>query len=122
MQNMKKEFLLVPLLFFFASWSQNNGTYDNRSGPNSNSDYQDQPSRSYEAQDADRQITDRVKTTLMNDSNLSTASRFIDVETYNCVVTLTGDVSSKEISNAIERKVKTIKGVRKVNNQLTIKP
>lgn len=108
---MKTPFLIFSLFALFTSCSHNCGSSDtcgNRSATNSND------------QDSDWQITTRVKAALMADNSLSVSSRIVSVETTNGVVTLTGTVSSKEEYNHIERKVKSISGVRKVNNQLTI--
>lgn len=100
--------ILASVLLCAATGCSNNGNnrtaYDN---PN---------------QDSDGQITTRVKSTLMNDSSLSRSGRLVGVETNNGVVTLTGDVPTTDESRAIERKVKSVKGVRRVDNQLTINP
>lgn len=73
-------------------------------------------------QNSDWQITTRVKSAIMSDSKLTTSGRFVSVETNDGVVTLTGNVRSQDEFDSIERKVRSIKGVRKVDNQLTINP
>jgi len=73
-------------------------------------------------QDSDGQITTRVKSALMNDTSLSRSGRLVGVETTDGVVTLTGDVPTTDESRSIERKVKSIKGVRRIDNQLIINP
>ncbi len=56
----------------------------------------------------------------MSESNLSASARFVSVTTNDGVVTLTGTVPTREDSRHIERKVKGVSGVRRVDNQLTI--
>jgi len=71
-------------------------------------------------ENADWEITTKVKSALLSDSTLSASARFVSVTTNNGVVTLTGNVHSSEESRRIERKVKSVTGVRKVDNQLTV--
>lgn len=73
-------------------------------------------------QNADWQITTRVKSAIMRDSKLSSVGRFISVETNDGVVTLTGNVRSQDESDYVERRVLTVQGVQRVDNQLTIAP
>jgi hyperosmotically inducible protein len=73
-------------------------------------------------QSADWQITSKVKASLMSDSSLSASGKLVSVETNDGVVTLTGTVPSKDESRYIERKVKAMDGVKRVDNQLTISP
>lgn len=58
----------------------------------------------------------------MSDSSLSGSGKLVSVETNDGVVTLTGTVPSKDESRYIERKVKAMDGVKRVDNQLTISP
>lgn len=68
----------------------------------------------------DLQISMKIKSVVMSDSNLSAAARFVSVSTQDGVVTLTGTVSSENDSHMLESKVKSITGVKEVNNQLMI--
>src|SRR4051812_33244465 len=72
--------------------------------------------------ETDVQITNRVKSALASDNALTGTMRNVFVETTNGVVTLTGSVPTVEESRNIERKVKSIKEVSSVDNQLIIKP
>lgn len=90
----------------------NNGNPNNNNNSNNNMSQEEN----------DWQITNNVKETLMNDNNLATSGRYVNVETNNRVVTLTGNVPTKEDSKYIESKVKSVKGVSRVNNELTIAP
>lgn len=118
---MRTTFLIASLLPFFSSCNTQTDTEYNRDvSVDPKSSYDDQSTNNYTNQNSDAQTTMRVKNALMNDSSLSQNARYINVDTNNGIVTLSGYVSSKEESYAIERKVKTVNGVRKVNNQLTI--
>ena len=70
----------------------------------------------------DWQITTKIKAALISDDQLSASSKFISVTTNDGVVTLTGNVPTREDSRRAEALVKGVKGVRKVDNQLTINP
>lgn len=111
---MKTLCMLASLAVIFASCTNaNNGM----NPPNSNSSYNNQNSNGY---NSDSRVTSRVNDALNNDNDLSQYSQNVNVDTTNGVVTLTGSVPSKDVSNSIERKVKSVDGVRKVNNQLMI--
>lgn len=112
---MKKTFLIISLFTVFAACARNDAC-------NTVSCSKDSRGNCINDQDADWQITTRVKTALMKDNSLSSSGRLVSIETTDGVVTLTGNVPSTDESRSIERKVKAIKGVRGVDNQLTIKP
>lgn len=88
----------------------NNGNYNNNNGYNTND----------RMQDADMQTTDRVRNMLQNDSNIGGKGLYINAETTNGIVTITGDVQTRETSQYVERKVRSVKGVRGVDNQLSV--
>lgn len=111
---MKKALLIASLFTIFSACNSGNNGYDNRSCQ------KDANGRCIDDQDADWQVTNRVKDSLMRDNSLSSSGRSVGVETTNGVVTLTGNVPSLDESRAIERKVKAVSGVRRVDNQLTI--
>lgn len=56
----------------------------------------------------------------MSESCLSASARFIHVETNDGVVTLTGNVPTRDDSRTAERLAESVDGVRSVNNRLTI--
>lgn len=68
----------------------------------------------------DWQITAKVKAALLSDSRLSTSSRFVSVHTRDGVVILSGTVPSQEEFRQIERKVASIDGVYKMDNQIKV--
>ncbi len=101
----------------FAACNRNDAGYDSR-----RDDPYCPPDSRYNSneENPDWQITTKVKAALMSDSVLSASARFVSVTTNNGVVTLTGTVHSRDEARHIERKVQSVAGVRKVDNQLTI--
>ena len=73
-----------------------------------------------QTQPADWEITTKVKANLMTAPDLSASARLISVATNNGVVTLTGTVASKKESQKVVKLVKEVRGVKKVDNQLTV--
>lgn len=69
---------------------------------------------------ADRTITQDVRKSLMNDDGLSTNAKNIKIITVYRVVTLRGPVNSDAEKSRIEKKVKQVKGVERVDNQLDV--
>lgn len=69
---------------------------------------------------SDWAITTKVKSAILADSTLSASSRFVSVETNNGVVTLSGNVASKEDRDRIVKIAKDINGVKSVDNQMTM--
>lgn len=69
---------------------------------------------------ADWQITMSVKKAIMTNGDLAASARFVSVSTTNGVVTLTGNVDTKEQSRMIERTAKGVAGVKSVDNQLMV--
>ena len=67
----------------------------------------------------DTVITTTVKTELANDVRLGTLTG-IEVNTTQGVVTLAGKVHTSEEKSLVEQKVRGVKGVVKVNNELQI--
>ncbi len=67
----------------------------------------------------DTVITTTVKTELAQDIRLGTLTD-IEVDTTQGVVTLIGRVRSSEEKSMVEQKVRGVKGVVKVNNELQI--
>ena len=68
----------------------------------------------------DAAITAEVKSKLLVEKNLSSLK--ISVDTIDGVVTLTGDVKSKEQSDRAAAVAKQVKGVKRVDNKLLIQP
>jgi osmotically-inducible protein OsmY len=64
-------------------------------------------------------ITAKVRASILENSQLSL--RQINVETFKGIVQLSGFVDSSEIAARATEVVRTIKGVKKVNNSLVVK-
>jgi len=64
-------------------------------------------------------ITAKVRASILENSQLSL--RQINVETFKGIVQLSGFVDSSEIAAKATEVVRTIKGVKKVNNSLVVK-
>lgn len=56
----------------------------------------------------------------MSDNFLSISTEYVDIDVVGGVVTLTGIVSSEIESRVIEKKVKNIDGVKRVDNKLLV--
>lgn len=68
----------------------------------------------------DRNLTTGIRNALMQNLNASDL-QFVRITSNNGIVTLTGSVSSQQISNAIEARVQNFNGVRQVNNNLQVR-
>ncbi|MGR8981567.1 MAG: BON domain-containing protein [Gammaproteobacteria bacterium] len=67
----------------------------------------------------DTVLTSKVKATILGDSKLKVFQ--ISVETFKGVVQLSGFVDSQEAADRAVHLVRTIKGVKQVNNSLIVK-
>ena len=76
---------------------------------------QDQPEN-----DADRQLTARVRQMIVADDALSTSAHNVKVITANGVVTLRGPVKSDQERAAVAAKAQQVAGVQRVDNQLEV--
>ncbi len=70
--------------------------------------------------EADRTITQRIRQALVEDDSLSTNAKNVKIITTNGVVTIRGAVNSEKEKTDIGRKIKSISGIRSVDNQLEI--
>lgn len=68
----------------------------------------------------DALITTKIKEALIADSFLKASK--IEITTVNGVVDLQGDIASEQLSARMEGLVKTLPGVKSVNNHLLSKP
>ncbi len=66
----------------------------------------------------DATITTRVKTALLNDTSVQATD--IDVQTSAGIVTLSGEVRSKDEADRIVQRARTVPGVKDVKSQLKI--
>lgn len=70
--------------------------------------------------EADRTITQKIRQALLADESLTANAKNIKVVTINGVVTLRGPVASAAEKEAIARKLTSISGIQRVDNQLEI--
>lgn len=81
------------------------------------------PTADQQGQDpADRELTQKVRKSIMSDKDLSTYAHNIKVVTKNGVVRLIGPVRSDEERAAVEAKAVAIAGPQNVKDELTVKP
>ena len=71
---------------------------------------------------SDRDITQQIRQSIMNDKSLSTYAQNVKIITQNGQVTLKGPVRSDEEKRSIEAKAIEVAGQNKVTNELDIKP
>ncbi len=110
-----KKLMLIPLIF--ASLISCNRDSDRNSNGYSNKKECESKDQS---DSSDWAITARVKKAIMTDGSLSASAKFVSVTTNNGVVTLSGNVPSKEESKRIVNIVKSVRGVSSVDNQMNI--
>ena len=69
---------------------------------------------------ADRKVTQKIRSAVVEDESLSTSAHNIKIITVDGVVTLRGPVKSERERNVIATKAKSVAGVRQVENKLEI--
>lgn len=70
--------------------------------------------------DQDRNITARIRQSLMRDDSLSSNAKNIKIITINGMVTLRGPVATAAEKDAVARKAQGIVGVNKIDNQIEV--
>ena len=90
-------------------------------GYNNNSDSNCCVQSQSEENSSDWSITTKVKAAIMSDTSISGSAHFVSVSTNNGVVTLTGSVSSREDRDRIVKIARNVRGVKSVDNQMTLK-
>lgn len=70
--------------------------------------------------EADRALHQKVRRFLIEDEFLSPEGKAVKVVILNGTVTLIGSVPQDKEKQDIERKVKNIEGVKKIDNKLTV--
>src|ERR1700736_6011193 len=72
---------------------------------------------------SDRDLTKKIRQSIVGDKSLSTYAHNVKVISQNGVVTLKGPVRSEEEKKAIESKAVAVAGSSaKINNELSVKP
>lgn len=70
--------------------------------------------------ETDQTITQKIRQAIMSDGSLSTNAKNIKIITVKGVVVIRGPVVSSQEKEAIAKKIKDIRGVMKVDNQLDV--
>lgn len=76
--------------------------------------------REHAQSDADRDLTQKIHQSILDDNSLSTNAKNVKIITMNGVVTLRGPVDSEKEKSEVGKKAKEIPGVKNVDNQLEI--
>jgi hyperosmotically inducible periplasmic protein len=71
---------------------------------------------------SDRDITQQIRQSVMNDKSLSTYAHNVKIISQNGMVTLKGPVRSDDEKRVVEAKAAAIVGQDKVTSQLEVKP
>jgi len=71
---------------------------------------------------SDRDITQQIRRSIVNDKSLSTYAHNVKVITQHGQVTLKGPVQSEDEKKAIEAKAAEVAGENKVSSKLNVKP
>jgi hyperosmotically inducible protein len=116
--------LTATLLLPTAGIAQDQTTPPGSTAPdNSTTNKADKNTADQQSENAqDRQITQKIRRSLMADTSLSTQAHNCKIITRNGIVLLKGPVSSEDEKQAIAAKAIDVVGSPgKVNNQLTVK-
>ncbi len=70
--------------------------------------------------EADRMITQKIRQAIVEDDSLSTNAKNIKIITINGMVTLRGPVNNDREKSEINRKAKSISGIKNIDNQLEV--
>jgi len=104
----------VPATHAQDSASQADNTRNNKG---------DQPTADQQKENAtDRQITQRIRSAVVKDKDLSTYAHNVKIITQNGEVTLKGPVRTEQEKESIESKAVSIAGTGHVTDQLEIAP
>ncbi len=108
-----KKLLLIPVLALVCAACDNDSCCN---GSNNGVMSQD----ASQENSADWVITTKVKAEILADTSISASARFVSVSTTNGIVTLTGSVPTRGDRYTIVKIAKGVKGVVRVDNQITI--
>lgn len=122
---MMKNLLLIGLLSLAVAACEQPGKTDHRrdgyKGKNTrdremvvNSPYEQSES------EADRALSQKIRQAIMSDSSLSSQAKNIKVTTEDGVVTLNGSVLNDKEKDMLIKKIKSMPGVQKVEDDLEV--
>ena len=72
--------------------------------------------------EADKNLNNRIRSTLSSDSSLRSASQNVSILSDNGAVTLNGTVATEKDKSDLENKIQRMTGVSRVDNNLQIAP
>lgn len=93
---------------------------DNTGRNSRDRDNQTKTSGDQSENEADRKITQDIRSALTSDDSLSTDAKNVKVITSDGTVTLRGPVKNDKEKTQIEAKAKQVTGVKRVDNQLEV--
>ena len=115
-------FLAVPS-FGFVVRAQDNSTQPDNTKTNKRDRSTDQPTADQQKENpADREISQKVRSSIMKDKGLSTYAHNTKIITQNGYVTLRGPVRSEEERSNVESKAAAVAGRDHVRNELEVAP
>jgi len=109
---MRKALLLIPAMCLAFVACGRDGYYDD--------DSNDVQSQENSESSSDWTITSKVKAEIMADTSISGYARWVSVSTTDGVVTLTGTAPTREDREKVVKIAKRVKGVMRVDNQITV--
>jgi hyperosmotically inducible periplasmic protein len=120
---MKIASILVPALLC-GSWVVAYGQQPDNTAVNKRDRDRSEPTADQQKSNvSDRDLTKRIRQSIVGDKSLSTYAHNVKVISQNGVVTLKGPVRSEEEKRAIESKAMDVVGSGgKVNNEMSVKP
>lgn len=121
-----KYFLMVISALSFVACDRNDHPRNDMDADNTGINVQDRDMRAgapidQSETEADRVLTERIRAAIINDKNLSTDAKNIKIVTINGVVTLRGPVLNEAEKANIARKLNSVIGIQRVDNQLESK-
>ena len=120
---MKIASILVPALLC-GSWVVAYGQQPDNTAVNKRDRDRSEPTADQQKSNvSDRDLTKKIRQSIVGDKSLSTYAHNVKVISQNGVVTLKGPVRSEEEKKAIEAKAMDVVGSGgKVNNEMSVKP
>jgi osmotically-inducible protein OsmY len=106
-----------------ASYAQDQASPPSSTAPDNSSrnKKQDKTAESQKENASDRELTQKIRQSIVSDKSLSTYAHNVKIITQGGQVTLKGPVRNESEKETIASKAADVAGTGKVNNQLTVK-
>lgn len=106
-----------------AAHAQDQANPPSSTAPDNSSRNKNQPNTADNQKEntSDREITQKIRQSIMADKSLSTYAHNVKIITQGGQVTLKGPVENQDEKETIASKAADVAGTGKVNNQLTVK-